>query len=123
MSDKKCPWCKSDLMPTGDVCVNPQCTWDLDHFDLNGHPKYLDESMKVAHEKNYGPDVVSMLRIHTQALAVHSRTMAAHCECLAMNAENMWAAIMNETPKYGEDAYHKLMVKWGLINKKGEPLI
>ena len=56
-------------------------------------------------------------------LNTHSKALAAHCECLAMNAENMWAAIANESPKYLEKDYTKLMTKWGLIDEAGKPLI
>lgn len=51
----------------------------------------------------------------------HTRAMAAHCECLGMNAENMWAAILNESPRYTEKDYQLLMVKWGLITEEGKP--
>jgi len=65
----------------------------------------------------------NLLERHIVSLSQHSRALAAHCECLAMNAENMWAAIVNESPRYLEKDYVKLMVKWGLIDEKGNPLI
>jgi hypothetical protein len=58
-----------------------------------------------------------------RALQIHSRAIAAHCECLAMNAENMWAAILNENPKFLQKDYKALMRKWELISEDGEPSI
>lgn len=54
---------------------------------------------------------------------IHSRALACHCECLGMNAENMWAAIANQSPVYVSNHYYQIMQKWGLVNEKGEPLI
>jgi hypothetical protein len=62
-------------------------------------------------------------KAHIDALQLHARALAAHCEMLGMNAENMVAAIANVSVPYPEEAYHKMMIKWGLINEKGEPLI
>lgn len=64
-----------------------------------------------------------LLQSHDFSLQQHSKALAAHCECLAMNAENMWAAILNEEPKYLEKDYRELMVKWGLISKEGMPMV
>lgn len=60
---------------------------------------------------------------HARTMDKHARTMACHCECLAMNAENMWAAIANIDPVYLESHYHERMLKWGLIDKEGKPMI
>lgn len=56
-------------------------------------------------------------------LNFHTKAMVAHCECLAMNAENMWAAILNQSPVYLERHYSAVLQKWGLMDTEGIPLI
>jgi len=56
-------------------------------------------------------------------LDLHSRALACHCECLGMNAENSWAVCANTTPPYSMQHYQNAMLKWGLTNEKGEPII
>lgn len=60
---------------------------------------------------------------HNRTLELHCRALACHCECLGMNAENMWAAIANQSPAYMSNHYYQIMQKWGLVNEKGESLI
>ena len=44
---------------------------------------------------------------------IHARAMAAHCECLGMDRDSN----MNEAQ------YKEVLVKWGLIDEKGNTLI
>ena len=53
----------------------------------------------------------------------HTRALCAHCECLGMNAANSWAVCINKTIPYFDDAYFRVMQKWGLIDEEGEPLV
>lgn len=54
---------------------------------------------------------------------LHIRALCAHCECLGMNAENSLAVCRNETPPYNDEAYSKVLDRWGLVDEKGEPKI
>lgn len=54
---------------------------------------------------------------------IHARALACHCECLGMNAENCWAAMINQGPAYKSEHYHEVMQKWGISDSKGEPII
>ena len=56
-------------------------------------------------------------------LELHGRAIACHCECLGMNAENALAVCGNYTPPYNDEAYFKVMQKWGLSDEKGNPII
>ena len=67
--------------------------------------------------------LIEALKDHTKALILHSKSLCAHCQCLAYNAENMWAAILNESPKYYQSDYNLLLYSWGLIDKEGKPKI
>jgi len=69
-------------------------------------------------------DVTSAtMAAHIALLDIHSRVLACHAECLGMNAENMLAVCRNETAPYSDNIYKGVMVKWGLINEIGEPII
>ena len=54
---------------------------------------------------------------------IHARAIASLCECLGMNAENMWAATMNQNVAYSNAHYREVMAKWEITDEKGEPLI
>lgn len=61
--------------------------------------------------------------VHSQLLELHARALACHCECLGMNAENSYACCVGTSIPYRDDSYAKVMEKWGIINKEGEPSI
>jgi hypothetical protein len=76
-------------------------------------------------KKCIDPKTVDILLInqHSAVLALHAKALAAHCECLGMNAENSWRVCQNIPIRYVDGDYTIVMLKWGLINDKGEPQI
>lgn len=54
---------------------------------------------------------------------IHARAIGCFCECLGMNAENCMAACNNTAPPNNIGVYHSVMIKWNLVNEKGEPKI
>jgi len=60
---------------------------------------------------------------HTKLMEIHARTLACHCECLGMNAENSFAICLGKPIPYSGDSYFAVMLKWGLIDEKGNPTI
>ena len=75
-------------------------------------------------EMYLGEQTSKAMQEHEEVLRTHAHALAAHCGCMAMNAENMIAAIAAAPScPHPEAHYVDVMVKWGLINDKGEPLI
>ena len=55
---------------------------------------------------------------------LHARAIACHCECMGMNAENAIASCAgSESIPYNDEAFLIVMEKWGLVDKKGIPII
>jgi hypothetical protein len=59
----------------------------------------------------------------TEVMEIHSRALAAHCECLTMSSENDSRLFRNIPVYYTDSDFLSVMVKWGLIDEKREPLI
>ena len=58
-----------------------------------------------------------------QMLHLHAKVIACHCETLGMNSENCIAAINGIIPPYPYKEYKEVMIKWGLIDEDGNPII
>uniref|UniRef100_A0A6M3JA06 Uncharacterized protein n=1 Tax=viral metagenome TaxID=1070528 RepID=A0A6M3JA06_9ZZZZ len=56
-------------------------------------------------------------------LEFQARVMACHCECLALNAANMYACITNSQPPYDNRYYQEAMLKWGIVDRDGNPIL
>jgi len=67
--------------------------------------------------------VQTTYEIHEKVMKLHFRAIACHCECLGMNAENCHAMCIGSSIPYGNDSYLEAMLKWGLINEEGKPVI
>ena len=79
--------------------------------------------------KKVSPDTINRIQVlaasaQMKMFDVHARATGALCECLGMNADNMIAAIANSRiVPYSSGHYQEMMMKWGLIDEKGEPTI
>jgi len=64
---------------------------------------------------------VQVLAVNSQmkVLDIHARTLACACECMGMDAENS----ASQHPQYIFKHFKRTMIKWELINEKGESLI
>ena len=72
----------------------------------------------------FGEQSKEVMDRHNTFLEMHYRALACHCECLGMNAENSYAVCIGsrEVP-YSQAHYGEAMMKWGLTDEKGQPLI
>ena len=61
------------------------------------------------------------ITISENLLALHCRALCAHAECLGLNSANFYCIVKNDAPCYSDETFSQVLMKWGLIDEKGEP--
>lgn len=70
------------------------------------------DALKIAPD---AVDKIQFLAMEAQMkmFDIHARALGATCECMGMQVEG----------GFDEEHFSKVMVKWRILNEKGEPLI
>lgn len=95
----------------------------LDEEEEKQAEEIINEVPKSQTEVTLDEVAQTTFKVHESAIKLHFRALACHCECLSMNAENTWRVCCSQPPPYLEAHYQHVMLKWGLIDEKGEPLL
>lgn len=100
---------------------------------LTGKQRFMEKVDKVLQDADFNLETEESIGSVTIKIAeiaidhfrtIHSKALGCHCECLGMNAENCIASCKGDTKvPFNKDEYKKVMTKWELIDKKGNPII
>ena len=79
--------------------------------------------LEQAKETNFGYHTIEVLKQHSRMLRLHYNVIGCHCECLGMASENILSEVTGQDPVFSYKSFAEAMEKWGLIDKKGKPIL
>lgn len=74
-------------------------------------------------ETEFGHRTIEVLKQHSRMLHLHYNTIGCHCECLGMASENLSSEVQGKDPEFKMKDFGEAMQKWGLVDKKGKPIL
>lgn len=75
---------------------------------------------KGGKDPELGYNTLEVLKQHGRMLRIHYNTIGCHCECMGMMCENI---LHEDSPEFGYQDFKVAMIKWGLTDEKGEPIL